>query len=132
MLLLIRAQKINLQDFTAKLSDYEVNALVGGEYSIAFPDTTDGVSELKSSISSYEVVFVEVLTGERIYNSNRLVKIDSLFPQCGKESLRHISRLCLEICDEVDSESKMLTMLMEHDVLIRSRLKFWLRNTHSN
>ncbi|KAJ0891529.1 putative protein kinase RLK-Pelle-CrRLK1L-1 family [Helianthus annuus] len=117
-------------DFTAKLSDYDVSTLVDAQYNIAYPDIY-GALELKSNLSGYEVVFVEVLTGERIYSSNRLEKIDRLFHQCGNGSLQHVAQLCFEVCNEVDSESKMVTMLNEHDVLIRSRLKLWLRNTHS-
>ncbi|KAM0031069.1 putative protein kinase RLK-Pelle-CrRLK1L-1 family [Helianthus debilis subsp. tardiflorus] len=118
------------EDFTAKLSDYDVSTLVDAENNIAYLDIY-GALELKSNLSGYEVVFVEVLTGERIYSSNRLEKIDRLFCQCGNGSLQHIAQLCFEICNEVDSESKMVTMLNEHDVLIRNRLKLWLRNTHS-
>ncbi|XP_076888506.1 serine/threonine-protein kinase BIK1-like [Bidens hawaiensis] len=82
------------EDFTAKLSDYDVTYIVNGQYDIAYPDYEGPELVLQSNLSGYEVVFVEVLTGERLNNS-KIVKIDRLFRQNGKESLHHIAQLCL-------------------------------------
>ncbi|XP_021981196.1 probable LRR receptor-like serine/threonine-protein kinase At1g67720 isoform X1 [Helianthus annuus] len=105
------------EDFTAKLS-------VNGKY--AAPDNDGLELVLQSNLSGYEVVFIEILTGERIFYLNKLLKIDRLFRECGKDTLSHIAQFCYKICDEVDSESKMLKMLKEHDKLIQRRLKNWL------
>ncbi|XP_076888503.1 putative serine/threonine-protein kinase PBL10 [Bidens hawaiensis] len=113
------------EDFTAKLSDYDVTYIVNGRYDIASPDYDGLELVLQSDLSGYEVVFIEVLTGERVYKSN-IVKIDRFFLRHGKESLHHIANLCFAICNEVDAEKKMVTMLKEHDKLIRRRLKMWL------
>ncbi|MFS7966422.1 putative protein kinase RLK-Pelle-CrRLK1L-1 family [Helianthus anomalus] len=113
------------EDFTTKLSDYDVTFIVNGQYDKAYPDYDGLELVLNSDLSGYEVLFVEVLTGERLYNSN-IVKIDRLFRRYGKESLHHISHLCFAICNEADSEKKMVTMLKEHDKLIRRKLKSWL------
>ncbi|KAJ0752054.1 hypothetical protein HanPI659440_Chr09g0319921 [Helianthus annuus] len=86
----------------------------------------DGVLELTSNLSGYEVVFLEVLTGHTTIYSAKLEKIESVYGECGKESLLHIVKLCFKICNEEDSESKMVTMLKEHDELIRERLGDWL------
>lgn len=114
----------------AKLSDYDVTYIVKGQYDIAYPYYEGPELVLQSNLSGYEVVFVEVLTGERL-NSSNIVKIDRFFRQNGKESLHHIAQLCFAICNEMDSESKMLTMLKEHDKLIRRRLKSWLSIQHN-
>ncbi|KAK1418452.1 hypothetical protein QVD17_27597 [Tagetes erecta] len=119
------------EDFTAKLSDYDVAFLVNGQYDLASRECDGLELALKSDLSGYEVVFLEVLTGERIYYLNEVLKIDRLFRECGKESSRHIAQLCFEMCNEVDVESKMLTMLKEHAKLIRRRLKSWLSDPYN-
>ena len=43
-------------------------------------------------------------------------KIDELLVQHGKMPLRRIARLFFEMCNEVDSESKMLTLLEEYEI----------------
>ncbi|KAI7757439.1 hypothetical protein M8C21_009319, partial [Ambrosia artemisiifolia] len=111
------------EDFTVKLSGYD-----SGHYNLAEPDI-DGLDlVLECNLSGYKVIFVEGLTGKRIYRSNRVAKINRFFRECGKESLDRITETCWEICNEVDSESKMLTMLKEHDKLIHERLESWLND----
>ncbi|XP_076885462.1 putative serine/threonine-protein kinase PBL1 [Bidens hawaiensis] len=118
------------EDFTPKLSGYDITLLVDGQYNIANPDY-DGMGLVpESNLSGYELVFMEVLTGEQIHNSNRAQWIDLLFRKCGKVSLRRIAQLCFKICNEVDSKYKMLRMLKEHNVLIQRRLKSWLLDPH--
>lgn len=111
----------NLQDFTAKLTDYD-----DGEYNIA-DRHVDGMGKvLECNLSGYK----KVLTGERIstHDAHIVAKINRLSTQCGKQSLDSIAELCFQICNDVDIESKLLAMLKEHDELIRERLKSWLND----
>ncbi|KAI7757440.1 hypothetical protein M8C21_009320 [Ambrosia artemisiifolia] len=118
------------KDYTAKLSDYDVSIFVGIPPRI--PNICiDGCIELLTNPTFYGVVFLEVLTRHQIIYLDKLRMIESFFIHYGKESLLHISKLCFEICNEVDSESKMLTTLEEYDKLIRERLSDWLRDTKS-
>lgn len=61
---------------------------------------------------------MEVLTGTKISYDNEVQKLDDLLLQHGKMSIRHIAKLCFEICNEADSESKMLTLLEEYEMYI--------------
>ncbi|GJZ03261.1 receptor-like protein kinase FERONIA [Tanacetum coccineum] len=81
------------KDFTAKLSGYDITMLVDGHY----PSYDNGSDigdyypwfypfELQSNLSSFEVIFAEVLTGEQISNPNELWTLDRLFIESGKES----------------------------------------------
>ncbi|KAJ0524677.1 putative protein kinase RLK-Pelle-CrRLK1L-1 family [Helianthus annuus] len=108
------------EDFTAKIADYDSNLYVQSN-----PDIDRVDLALECNLSGYKVIFMEVLTGERILSSNRVANINSFFSEFGKESLDHIALLCFEICNEVDSESKMLTILKEHHELIPEKLGSW-------
>ncbi|XP_076885460.1 serine/threonine-protein kinase BIK1-like [Bidens hawaiensis] len=111
------------EDFTTKLSDYDVGYMVNGHHRCAYLDTDKVQLVLQCDPSGYEVIFIEVVTGERLYNLHRVKRIDGFFTQSGKESLSHIARLCLEMCNDDDSELKMLTILKEHDKLIQRSKK---------
>ncbi|KAK9074071.1 hypothetical protein SSX86_006668 [Deinandra increscens subsp. villosa] len=103
------------KDFTPTLSCNDE-----GPYDLADPDT-DGLV-LACDLSGYKVIFVEVLTRYPICHSYSIDKINRLCSQCGKESLDHFATLCFKICNEVDSESKMLAILKDHDELILKSL----------
>ncbi|KAJ0891542.1 putative protein kinase RLK-Pelle-RLCK-VIIa-2 family [Helianthus annuus] len=111
------------QNYKPKLLDYDVRALLGDRYYIADPDVKGSELVLQCNLSGYQIIFMEVLTGEPVYESSRAEKIDRLFHQFGKESLYNIAELCFEICNELDAKSKMVRILQEHDELIRRRLR---------
>ncbi|KAK1417007.1 hypothetical protein QVD17_26129 [Tagetes erecta] len=83
---------------------------------------------LRCNLSGYKVILVEVLTGTRMYSSKRVEKINRMFSHYGKQSLDRIAELCFEMCNEMDLESNMLTMLKEQDELIQERLESWLKD----
>ncbi|XP_024984152.1 uncharacterized protein LOC112520082 [Cynara cardunculus var. scolymus] len=115
------------KDFTAKLSNFKVsedferythedNNLIKGNYYLGHePDPI----ELEDDVSGFTVVFMEVLIGTRIYGHKDLRKINDYFKREGKKSLRRIAKLCFEICNEVDSESRILTTLEEYEEHIK-------------
>ncbi|GJT85372.1 probable receptor-like protein kinase isoform X1 [Tanacetum coccineum] len=115
------------EDFTVKLSDYEVTKLLHGHYSynirddsgLVYGDYYPGFKpfQLQSNLDGFTLVLMEVLTGTQISYENDQ-KIDELLVQYGKMPLRRIARLFFEMCNEVDSESKMLTLLEEYDIYI--------------
>ncbi|PWA80577.1 serine/threonine/dual specificity protein kinase, catalytic domain-containing protein [Artemisia annua] len=91
------------EDFTVKLSDYEVTKLLHEPF------------QLQSNFDGFTLVLTEVLTGTQISYENDQ-KIDELLVQHGKMPLRRIARLFFEMCNEVDSESNMLTLLEEYEI----------------
>nr|GEX72953.1 probable receptor-like protein kinase At5g61350 isoform X1 [Tanacetum cinerariifolium] len=115
------------EDFTVKLSDYEVTKLLHGHYSynirddsgLVYGDYYPGFKpfQLQSNLDGFTLVLMEVLTGTQISYENDQ-KIDELLVQHGKMPLRRIARLFFEMCNEVDSESKMLTLVEEYDIYI--------------
>nr|XP_043629714.1 probable LRR receptor-like serine/threonine-protein kinase At4g29180 [Erigeron canadensis] len=114
------------EDFTAKLSDYDVTQIVNGYY----PNNNDFLYDdyyaefkplpLRSNLSGFAVVLAEVLTGKHTFYGNEIEKIDSFLLQLGKMSITHIAELCFKNCNELDSESKMLTILEEYEKYIQS------------
>ncbi|XP_023730055.1 serine/threonine-protein kinase PCRK2 [Lactuca sativa] len=110
------------QDFTAKLSGYDVTKLARGRYPRSINPPEDLVyapwvelSQLQSNLSGFTVVFAELLTGKRIYDDDEFQKIDDLLMQHGKTSLVDVAQSCFRICNEVHSESKMLRILKEYE-----------------
>ncbi|KAL7592899.1 hypothetical protein Lser_V15G33128 [Lactuca serriola] len=116
------------EDFTAKLSGYDVTKLIQGCYPketlhVRYPDIGDyypGWSEpleLERNLSGFTVVFAELLTGISIPNEKSLQKIcnECFINQHGKLSMDDIAKKCFQICNEVNSESRMLRIL-EKDV----------------
>ncbi|KAI3709392.1 hypothetical protein L2E82_39154 [Cichorium intybus] len=102
------------KEYMVKLSDYDVMKLVLGDNYLGM-----GTSDLQCNLSGFTVVFAEVLTGKHDHNQNELQKIDELFIQHGKMSLVDIAKSCLNICNEVNSESKMLRILKEYEQYIK-------------
>ncbi|KAI3495989.1 hypothetical protein L1887_38337 [Cichorium endivia] len=111
------------EDFTAKLSGYDITKLERGYYPRTIPPSKHlesgdyapwvGISELQTDLSGFIVLFAEVLTGKHMSDEDEFQKIDDLFIQHGKFSLVDIAKSCFEICNEVDSESMMLRILEE-------------------
>ncbi|PWA82772.1 serine/threonine/dual specificity protein kinase, catalytic domain-containing protein [Artemisia annua] len=115
------------EEFTAKLSDYDVTKLVHGCYR---PDLDDShnlayyfptYKPLLSNFSGFRLVFTEILIGQRISNAIELEKIEHSFNYDDKKPLADIAKLCFEICDEVNSESKMVTILEKYEKLLQTR-----------
>ncbi|KAK1437436.1 hypothetical protein QVD17_03227 [Tagetes erecta] len=103
----LQRRKILLDEgFAAKLLDYDVMKMVHGHY----PN--------KDLLSGHYYPGFKVLTGRQIFYENEVQKIDDFLLQRGKLSLSHIAKSCLEMCDDVDSESKLLTMLEEYDKFV--------------
>ncbi|GJV96184.1 probable receptor-like protein kinase isoform X1 [Tanacetum coccineum] len=67
----------------------------------------DEASALPCNVSSFIEIFTEVLTGKEFYRST--VKNDC------KKLLQGIAKSCFETCNEVDAESKMLTILDKYE-----------------
>ncbi|KAJ0799972.1 putative protein kinase RLK-Pelle-CrRLK1L-1 family [Helianthus annuus] len=116
------------EDFTPKLSDCEVakiahghdpynirddNGLVYGDSYLRFKPF-----QLQSNLDGFTLVLMEVLTGKQISNENEVQMMDDLLLQHEKMSVRHIAKLCFEICNEVDSESMIHTLLEQYDMYI--------------
>ncbi|KAK9076750.1 hypothetical protein SSX86_005084 [Deinandra increscens subsp. villosa] len=116
------------EDFSAKLSDCEVTKLARGHYPYTARDDNGLVYgdyypafkpfQLQSNLDGFTLVLVEVLTGKQISYDKEVEKMDDLLVQHGKMSIRHIAKLCLEICNEEDAESQMLALLEEHEMYI--------------
>ncbi|KAI3709389.1 hypothetical protein L2E82_39151 [Cichorium intybus] len=110
------------EDFTAKLSGYDITKLVHGGYPRnTLSDDNNEIgdyypgfhpSQLQSNLSGFTVVFTEVLTGKQISNENEFQKTDDLLH--GKISLIDIAYKCFQICYGVHSESKMLKILEQY------------------
>ncbi|KAI3701515.1 hypothetical protein L6452_26657 [Arctium lappa] len=60
------------EEFTAKLSDYDITTFVDGDY-------TGEPSQLECNLSGFTVVFTEVLTGKQIANEKVFKKVDGLW-----------------------------------------------------
>ncbi|GJX67297.1 probable receptor-like protein kinase isoform X1 [Tanacetum coccineum] len=97
------------EDFTVKISGYETPMLVHG-----FPPHDIGESyqviekfTLPSNLSTFIELFTEVLTGKDSFNFK--------FHCSHKKCLRGIAKSCFKICNEVDAESKMLTLMEKYE-----------------
>ncbi|GJS29576.1 probable receptor-like protein kinase isoform X1 [Tanacetum coccineum] len=122
------------KDFTAKLSDYEVTKLLRGHYPYNFRDDNGLVYgdyypgfkpfQLQSNLYGFTLILIEVLSGKQISYEDEVQKIDDLLVQHRKMTLRHIARSCFEMCNEVDAESKMLTLLEEYEMYISQNAAF--------
>ncbi|PWA56800.1 serine/threonine/dual specificity protein kinase, catalytic domain-containing protein [Artemisia annua] len=135
---LLERHKILLdEEFTAKLSDYDVTKLVHGCYPPNHHDFDDyyypGGEPLhpQSNFFGFRVVFTEILTGQRIPNAIELGKIEHSFNYDDKKSLADIAKLCFEICDEVNSESKMVTILEKYEKLLQTRPEEMIVGQHT-
>ncbi|KAI7754564.1 hypothetical protein M8C21_013458, partial [Ambrosia artemisiifolia] len=112
------------EDFTAKLLGYDVTKLVHGHY----PNNNELIHDayfpgfeslpLRTDLYGFTVVLAEVLIGKQIFYENEVQKIDDFLLQRGKMSLSHIAKCCFEMFDDMDSESKVLTMLDEYEKYI--------------
>ncbi|XP_076900749.1 uncharacterized protein LOC143554992 [Bidens hawaiensis] len=113
------------EDFTAKLSDYDITKFVHGHY----PNNNDSLHDhayflgfkplaLQTNLYGFTVVLAEVLTGRLIFYEHEVQKIDDFLLQRGKMLLSHIANSCIEMVDDVDCESKVLTMLEEYEKYI--------------
>ncbi|GJZ47148.1 RNA-directed DNA polymerase, eukaryota [Tanacetum coccineum] len=101
----IKRKKIYLdEDFMPKISGYEFPMLAQGFFSHS---NTSKASALPCNVSSFIEIFTEVLTGKEFYHST--VKNDC------KKLLQGIAKSCFETCNEVDAESKMLTILDKYE-----------------
>ncbi|KAI3754377.1 hypothetical protein L1987_54160 [Smallanthus sonchifolius] len=117
------------EDFTAKLSDCEVTKLTRGHYPYSIQDDNGLVYgdyyprfkpfQLQSNLDGFTLVLMEVLRGKQISYDDEVQKMDDLLVQNGNMSIHHIAKLCFEICNEVDSESKIFTLLEEYEMHIR-------------
>ncbi|GKC27836.1 probable receptor-like protein kinase isoform X1 [Tanacetum coccineum] len=88
------------EDFTVKLAGYDITKLVHGHYpqsSRKFNGLVDGDYYPGS--------------GEQIFSESKLEKIDLFWRQRQGISLSATAEICFEICNDVDSESKMLKLL---------------------
>ncbi|KAF5812843.1 putative protein kinase RLK-Pelle-CrRLK1L-1 family [Helianthus annuus] len=116
------------EDFTPKLSDCEVTKLAHGHYPYNIRDDNGLVYgdyyprfkpfQLQSNLDGFTLILMEVLTGKQLSYDNEVQKMDDLLLQNGKMSIRHIAKLCFEICNEADSELKMLKLLEEYEMYI--------------
>ncbi|XP_076921842.1 putative serine/threonine-protein kinase PBL11 [Bidens hawaiensis] len=122
---LLHRNKILLdENFTAKLSDYDIAKLVHGHY----PNSNDSLHDdyilgfkplaLQTNLYGFTVVLAEVLTGRLIFYEHDVQKIDDFLLQRGKMPLSHIAKSCFQMVDDVDCESKVLTMLGEYEKYI--------------
>ncbi|KAI7754567.1 hypothetical protein M8C21_013461 [Ambrosia artemisiifolia] len=112
------------EDFTAKLLDYDVTKLVHGHY----PNNNELIYDayypgfkplpLRTNLYGFTVVLAEVLTGKLVFYENEAQKIDDFLLQRGKMSLSNIAKCCFEMFDDMDLESKVLTMLGEYEKYI--------------
>ncbi|PWA93403.1 serine/threonine/dual specificity protein kinase, catalytic domain-containing protein [Artemisia annua] len=104
---LLERHKILLdEEFTVKLSDYDVTKLVHGCY-----PSHDDWYNYGECYPGYKI-----LTGQPISTEKELRGIDCFFKKDIKKSLNDIAKLCFEICNEVNSESKMVTILEKLEV----------------
>ncbi|KAJ0496045.1 putative protein kinase RLK-Pelle-CrRLK1L-1 family [Helianthus annuus] len=112
------------EDFTPKLLDYDVTKLVHGHYpnngDLPYDDYFTGFKPLplRTNLYGFTVLLAEVLTGKQIFYENEVEKIDEFLLQRGKMSLSHTANSYFEMYDDVDSESKVLTMLEEYEKYI--------------
>ncbi|KAI3805410.1 hypothetical protein L1987_27765 [Smallanthus sonchifolius] len=113
------------EDFTAKLSDCEVTKLTRGYYiqddnGLVYGDYYPWFKpfQLQSNLDGFTLVLMEVLTGKQISYDDEVKKMDDLLVQHGNMSIHRIAKLCFEICNEVDSESKIFTLLEEYETHI--------------
>ncbi|KAI7754562.1 hypothetical protein M8C21_013456 [Ambrosia artemisiifolia] len=117
------------EDFTPKLSDCEVTKLARGHHPYNIQDDNGLVYgdyyprfkpfQLQSNLDGFTLILMEVLTGKQLSYDDEVQKMDDMLVQHGKMSIRHIAKLCFEICNEADSELKMLTLLEEYEMYIR-------------
>ncbi|KAI3709391.1 hypothetical protein L2E82_39153 [Cichorium intybus] len=119
------------EDFTAKLSGYDVTKLVFGCYpqpskrlERSYYAPWVELPQLQSNLSGFTVVFMELLIGKKIYNEDKFKKIDDLFLKHVNLSLVDTAKTCFEICNKVDSESKMLRILKKYEYSSESDEKF--------
>ncbi|GJW99202.1 probable receptor-like protein kinase isoform X1, partial [Tanacetum coccineum] len=123
---LLERHKILLdEEFTAKLSDYDVTKLVHGWYPSHNHHDPFNINDypvgywpplhLQSNLAGFKVVFAEILTGECISTSNDLRNIEHLFNKIKENLLDNLARLCFKECNEVDSESMMVRILKKYD-----------------
>ncbi|KAL7590792.1 hypothetical protein Lser_V15G33136 [Lactuca serriola] len=119
---LYRSRILLDEDFTAKLSGYDVHKLIHGGYPESWtPDSLPNCDiyypgreplELETNCEGFAVVFAELLTGKYCGNSIAYAEIcNQSFYQHGKFSLRDIAFKCFENCNKVDAESWMLRIL---------------------
>ncbi|KAK1418457.1 hypothetical protein QVD17_27602 [Tagetes erecta] len=90
------------EDFTAKISGYECPISVHGSF-----DDTPNVITVPSNLKGFTALFEEVVTGN-ILKKNTMSK-------SAKRSLGCIAKLCSQICNDVDAESKMLAVMEKHE-----------------
>ncbi|KAK9075216.1 hypothetical protein SSX86_003537 [Deinandra increscens subsp. villosa] len=113
------------RDFTPKLSDYNVSMFKpwfrgGLDWDIDHPSHNPPPSIFEwSNLVSFTMVLAEILTGEFISETNPLVKMNNLRHDTrildDPKSLGSVANICFEICNDVDSESKMLSLLNKFD-----------------
>ncbi|KAK1418456.1 hypothetical protein QVD17_27601 [Tagetes erecta] len=113
------------EDFTAKLSDYNVSSfrpwpLEGLDCDIDHPAHNPPPSILGwNNITSFTMVLAEILTGEPVSDTNPLVAMNHLRHSKDilkdPKSLGSIANRCFEICNDVDSEAKMLRLLKKFE-----------------
>ncbi|KAK9075217.1 hypothetical protein SSX86_003538 [Deinandra increscens subsp. villosa] len=113
------------EDFTPKLSDYNVSMFKpwfrgGLDWDIDHPSHNPPPSIFEwSNLVSFTMVLAEILTGEFVSETNPLVKMNNLRHDTrildDPKSLGSVANICFEICNDVDSESKMLSLLNKFD-----------------
>nr|GEX39163.1 hypothetical protein [Tanacetum cinerariifolium] len=94
---------------------YDITKLVHGHYpqsSRKFNGLDDGDYYPES----------EVVTGEQIFSESKLEKIDFFWRQRQGMSLSATAEICFEICNDVDSESKILKLLKKWLMIIKISL----------
>ncbi|KAI7754568.1 hypothetical protein M8C21_013462 [Ambrosia artemisiifolia] len=116
------------EDFTAKLSDFDVTMLVHGHYPCKIMEDNNRLTgqfasslkpiSLRMDHCGFAVVLAEVLTGKQISCEYVVEMIDDLFLLHGRTSLYSVVQSCFRICNEVDSELKMFAILEEYDKYI--------------
>ncbi|KAJ9551320.1 hypothetical protein OSB04_015365 [Centaurea solstitialis] len=97
-----------------KLSNYEIanSEYICGEETQMMKFPLSGPRPLKNDLSGFAVVLAEVLIGREIPTGRDSERIDDL--------LLNIGKLCYKICNEVYSESRMLTILKDYIPTIMS------------
>ncbi|KAI3709393.1 hypothetical protein L2E82_39155 [Cichorium intybus] len=108
------------KDFTAKLSEYDVTKLVDGGYPKSMQDLNDleivGPFQPITNLLGFTVVLAELLTGQLITKLHEFEEIGCLHIHDGNMSLVDIACKCFNICNEEDSESRMLRILERYHV----------------
>ncbi|KAK9075218.1 hypothetical protein SSX86_003539 [Deinandra increscens subsp. villosa] len=113
------------EDLTPKLSDYNVSMFKpwfrgGLDWDIDHPSHNPPASIFEwRNLVSFTMVLAEILTGEFVSETNPLVKMNNLRHDTrildDPKSLGSVANICFEICNDVDSESKMLSLLNKFD-----------------